>query len=160
MTIKEYAQSSGVSYQSIAESFKRYCNKGVLIEGTHYVKVGRSVNILPPGVEVLNMYRRKAPAVVPDREQYSLQQEEVRRLREELQTLREEKDKQISELSLSLAQKTSELDLIKNELLDSYRQNAELSRLLLPQKETAPEVAENSPLPVEEKRSFWKRLFG
>ena len=66
LTLKEYADSLNLSYESVRQSFKLHAAHGDLLEGDHFRKAGRSRILTDAGIAVMNSYRQKAVAILPN----------------------------------------------------------------------------------------------
>lgn len=129
MTIKEYAKSRAISYESARKQIKRYAKE---LKG-HLDKSGGSTQLDDFAVDFLDRHRQKRPVVVaPDPEET---EQELTRLRAEVNHLKDELIKVQSNLvasqqqtievqnkyQLLIEQKDSELNTYHKTIFGLYR---------------------------------------
>ena len=134
MTIKEYAKSHGISYESARRQVARYTKE---LKGHTTKKDNGPTELDNYAVEFLDRHRQKRPIVVaPDAEET---QQEINNLRAEIEQLKQkllDADAKI----MSAQQKTIAIE-------EEYREYIKSNQLLITQKDT-------------ELQSFHKTLFG
>lgn len=146
LTLKQYADSLGLSYEAVRSSFNLHQGKD-LIEGEHYRKNGRAKILTDSGISVMNGFRQKAVTIMPGdlaamTKEIADLKDQIRELEAKAAALEDEK----AYLSNQIADLTIKLNQRNDALIEAlYRLQEAQGRLL-----TAAE---------EPKKGFFTRLF-
>lgn len=148
LTLKQYADTLGISYEAVRGSFNTHKDKD-LLEGTHYRKTGRQRILTDAGITAMNEYRAKPLSILPgDVARYEAR---IADLEEQIRTLEDQiaaQNTENADLRLRITGLESELADHKDRLINALflLQEAQ-GRLLTATEET-------------KKPGFFARLFG
>ena len=149
LSLREYARQLNISYEAVRQSFKTHEGTD-LIEGIHFRKNGRARILTDAGISVMNEYRKKPIAFLP--EDVTAMQAEITSLREQIRTLEEEKTRleaENADLRQQIFDVNEKLNQRNDSLIDALLrlQNAQ-ERLLTVHDEPQPQ-----------KRGLFARIF-
>lgn len=155
LTLKEYADTLGLSYEAVRSSFKRHEGKE-LIEGIHFTREGRTTLLTESGISKMNEFRkqfRKQPVIVFPGDVAALEAR-IKDLQKQIEDLEQQKaalEAVNAELNLQITELTAKLNERNDALIDAlFRLQTVQEKLLTT---TAPPAPERKP-------GFFKRLFG
>ena len=146
LSLKQYANSLNLSYEAVRQSFVAHEGKD-LREGEHFRKSGRTRILTEAGIAVMNEYRQKPLAILPDdivklNQQITDLQDRIANLEAQKAVLETEK----ADLQNQITDLTARLNQRNDALIEAlYRLQEAQGRLL-----TAAE---------EPKKGFFARLF-
>ena len=156
LSLKEYSDGVGISYEAARSSFNRHKGKE-LIEGQHYLTVGRSRILTQEGIDQMNSFRKQ-----PEKQQLMISPADIERLNERIKALESDLlnesakvtalEQEKADLMAQLTALKDQLDHSKDEALDLFRE-LRLTQQKLSTTSVSPEE------PEQQKRGFFSRLF-
>lgn len=148
LTLKQYADSLGISYEAVRGSFNTHKDRE-LLEGVHYRRAGRQRILTDEGIAAMNEYRQKPLSILPgDVARYEAR---IADLEEQIRTLEDQiaiQNTENADLRLRITELESQLADHKDRLIQTLFLLQETQGRLL----TATEDTK--------KPGFFARLFG
>lgn len=149
LTLRQYADSLGLSYEAARASFKVHEGKD-LIEGEHFRRQGRTKVLTDAGIAAMNEYRKKPVSITPG--DVSAMNARLKTLQEQIDALTGEKaalEEEAAALRLQIVGLEAKLNERNDALIDAlFRLQNANERLLT----TAAQKE-------EPKKGFFARLF-
>ena len=150
LSLKQYADSLGLSYEAARQSFKTHEGKD-LIEGEHFRKQGRTKILTEAGIALMNEYRKKPVAITPG--DVSALTSRIKDLEGQIEDLKAEK------AALETANADLRLQIVGLQTKINEKSDALIECLLKLQSANEKLLTTAAPAAAEPKRGFFSRLF-
>ena len=150
LTLRQYADSLGLSYEAARASFKVHEGKD-LKEGEHFRRQGRTKVLTDAGIAAMNEYRKKPVAITPG--DVSALNARLKELQTQIDTLTGEKaalEAEAAALRLQIVGLEAKLNERNDALIDALFRLQNANERLLTAADTPKE---------EQKKGFFARLF-